>query len=56
MANAAQLSFSFDLSPCGPVAAAAAERKRIADIREKVAYEDFRDPWDLHVPDFPGDA
>lgn len=51
-----QLGFGFDLRPCGPVVDAAAERKLLADIREKVDTEDFSDPWDLHVPDFPGDV
>jgi hypothetical protein len=36
MANAAQLSFSFDLSPCGPVVDAATRRAMLAGIVDKV--------------------
>lgn len=47
-----QFTFGFDLTPCGPLVDAAAERQLIADIQEKVDCEDFSDPWDLYTPDF----
>lgn len=56
MSNAVQLSFGFDLAPCGPAADASRERDVLAGIRDKVDSEDMADAFDLYTPDFPEDA
>lgn len=56
MNDGAQMAFPFDLSPCGPVVEAAAERAAWAAARESAADEDYRDAWDLYTPDFPEDV
>lgn len=45
-ATAAQLALGFDLSPCGPVVDAAAERQLIADIRDTMMVFFGLDIWD----------
>jgi len=40
MTNAAQLSFPFDLTPCGPVVEAAARRAVLAGIADKLDRDD----------------
>lgn len=53
MKTAAQMSFPFDLTPCGPVAEATARAAYLAGIAEKVDHDlDMYGEEDFNVADF----